>query len=133
MEQKPNPYLDTWLEFRYFFVRKLMLAKYSYAFIAMPGGFGTMDEFFEIATLIQTEKISHFPLILMGSDFWTPFLDFLKGTLLKHGTIHEEDIQRIIVSDSPAEVARIVADAGLKQFGLTYGPRIKRHWFFLER
>src|SRR5689334_13773271 len=67
-EQKPNPYVDRWLEFRYFFVRKVMLVKYSFAFVVLPGGFGTMDEIFECATLIQTGKISNFPLILMGKD-----------------------------------------------------------------
>ena len=77
-EQKPNPYLDRWIEFRYFFVRKVMLVKYSYAFIALPGGFGTLDELFEIATLIQTGKIRDFPVVLMGTDFWEPLLDFLR-------------------------------------------------------
>ena len=76
-EQKPNPYLDRWVTFRHFFVRKLMLVKYSYAFIAMPGGFGTLDEIFETATLIQTHKIKDFPLILVGKEYWQPLLDFL--------------------------------------------------------
>ncbi len=82
-DQKPNHFLDKWVEFRYFFVRKLMLAKYSYGFIAMPGGFGTLDEFFEIATLVQTGKIKNFPVILMGAEYWTPLLRFLDATLLK--------------------------------------------------
>jgi uncharacterized protein (TIGR00730 family) len=76
-EQKPNPYLDRWVTFRHFFVRKLMLVKYSYAFIALPGGFGTLDEIFETATLIQTHKIKDFPLVLVGKDYWRPLLDFL--------------------------------------------------------
>ena len=76
-EQQPNPYLDRWVTFRHFFVRKLMLVKYSYAFIALPGGFGTLDEIFEVATLIQTRKIKEFPLVLVGEEFWHPLLDFL--------------------------------------------------------
>src|ERR1700687_2991816 len=75
-EQKPNPYLDKWVTFRHFYVRKLMLVKYSYAFIVMPGGFGTLDEIFETATLIQTRKIEDFPLVLMGKNYWQPLLDF---------------------------------------------------------
>lgn len=134
-EQKPNPYLDLWLEFRYFFVRKLMLAKYSYAFVAMPGGFGTLDEFFEIATLIQTGKIKNFPLILMGTDYWQPLVDFIAGTLVKEKTILPEDAQRIIVSDSPAHVAEIIKQAALKEFGLTYRPpgKIKQRWWLFEK
>jgi uncharacterized protein (TIGR00730 family) len=82
-EQKPNAYLDRWITFRYFFVRKLMLVKYSYAFVALPGGFGTLDEIFETATLIQTRKILDFPLVLMGRDYWQPLLDFMESRLLK--------------------------------------------------
>src|SRR5262249_31451557 len=75
MEHTPNPSVDHWITFRYFFVRKVMLIKYSYAFITMPGGFGTLDEVFETATLIQTRKIRDFPLVLMGRDYWQPLLD----------------------------------------------------------
>ena len=80
-EQQPNPYLDRWITFRHFFVRKVMLVKYSYAFVALPGGFGTLDEIFETATLIQTGKIRDFPLVLMGREFWRPLADFLHGPL----------------------------------------------------
>jgi len=132
-EQRPNPYLDTWVEFRYFFVRKMMLAKYSYAFIAMPGGFGTMDEFFEIATLIQTRKILNFPLILMGSEYWKPLVVYLKNTMVKMGTIDEQDTERIIVSDSPSEVAALVRDQGINKFGLSPHTRHRRRWFFFEK
>src|SRR5437868_1931953 len=81
-EQKPNPYLDRWVTFRHFYVRKLMLVKYSYAFIALPGGFGTLDEIFEVITLIQTEKIVEFPVILMGREYWEPLLAFIRERLI---------------------------------------------------
>ena len=109
-EQKPNIFLDKWLEFHYFFIRKLMLVKYSYAFIAMPGGFGTMDEIFETLTLIQTKKIVNFPIILIGEDFWNPLLEFMKTRLLSEGTITETDLSLFTVTDSPEiAVSRIIA------------------------
>jgi uncharacterized protein (TIGR00730 family) len=130
MEQRPNPYLDTFVEFRYFFVRKLMLAKYSYAFVAMPGGFGTLDELFEIATLVQTGKVRGFPVVLAGVDYWRPLLDFLRQTMVKAGTIDAEDVDRFIVSDSPEEIAQVIHDAGTKTFGLRYGVWKPRWWLF---
>jgi uncharacterized protein (TIGR00730 family) len=102
-EQEPNPYVDRFVEFRYFFVRKVMLVKYSYAFIVLPGGYGTLDELFETATLIQTGKIHDFPLVLMGRDYWQPLLDFLRETLVGEGTISPDDISALFVTDSPAE------------------------------
>lgn len=132
VEQHPNPYLDRWITFRYFFVRKLMLAKYSYAFIAFPGGFGTLDEIFEIATLIQTGKIKQFPVILMGQKFWQPLLAFMQDRLVGEGTIDANDVASIKVTDSAAEAVKLVADTAQRQFGLTYGPRVKRRWFLWE-
>src|SRR5436853_2024367 len=99
-EQRPNPYLDRWITFRHFFVRKVMLVKYSYAFIALPGGFGTLDEIFETATLMQTDKIKQFPLVLMGRSYWQPLLDFFQNRLLAEHTIDAEDTKRILVTDS---------------------------------
>jgi uncharacterized protein (TIGR00730 family) len=131
-EQKPNPYLDRWVTFRHFYVRKLMLVKYSYAFIAMPGGFGTLDEIFELATLIQTRKIEDFPLVLMGRDFWRPLVDFLRQRLLVEATIDAGDADRILVTDSAEEAVESVTDVALRRFGLTYGPRLKRRWFLGE-
>jgi uncharacterized protein (TIGR00730 family) len=130
-EQKPNPYLDKWVTFRHFFVRKVMLVKYSYAFIAMPGGFGTLDEMTEAATLIQTGKINHFPLVLMGVEFWKPLLDFMRGTLIKEGTIGPDDVD-FLVTDSPEEAAAHVRRAGMERFGLTYGPKMKPRWYLGE-
>lgn len=132
MEQQPNPYLDTFVEFRYFFVRKVMLAKYSYAFIAMPGGFGTMDELFEIATLIQTGKIRDFPCILVGVDYWQPLVTFLRETLVANQTIDAKDLERLTLTDSPAEVVAQLQLASIRKFGLTYGPRPKRRRTLFE-
>ncbi len=124
-EQKPNRYLDRWVEFRYFFVRKLMLAKYSYGFVAMPGGFGTLDELFEVATLIQTGKMKDFPVILMGIDYWTPLLQFLSG-VEQAGAIGLEDFNRLFVTDSPADAAGYIRKCAIEQFGLQYKVRKPR-------
>ena len=102
-EQDPNPYIDRFVEFRYFFVRKVMLAKSSYAFIAMPGGFGTMDEMFEVATLIQTGKVKNFPLVLMGKSYWAPLVDFLRTKMVSERTIEAKDLDRILLTDDVAE------------------------------
>ena len=131
-EQKPNAYLDRWVTFPDFFVRKVMLVKYSYAFIAMPGGFGTLDEIFETATLIQTGKIQDFPLVLMGKDYWMPLLEFMRGRLLAQKTVDAHDIDRILVTDSAEEAVRCVKDVAMQRFGLTYGPKIKRRWYLGE-
>jgi uncharacterized protein (TIGR00730 family) len=132
-EQKPNPYLDQWITFRYFFVRKVMLVKYSYAFIAMPGGFGTLDEIFETATLIQTGKIREFPLVLMGREFWQPLLEFLTDRMVKNRSIDEADLQRLIVTDSAEEAVRAITEVAKRRFHLTYGSRLKRRWLFGEK
>lgn len=125
-EQNPNPYLDSWITFRYFFVRKVMLVKYSYAFIALPGGFGTLDEIFECATLMQTGKISNFPLVLIGKDFWEPLLEFMRCRLVEKKTIDVADLHRILVTDSPSEAVASIRDIALKEFGLSYGPKVKK-------
>jgi len=130
-EQKPNAYLDRWVTFRYFFVRKVMLVKYSYAFIALPGGFGTLDELFETATLRQTGKLRDFPLVLVGREFWRPLLDFL-ATLAEAGTIDPADLQRLRVLDSAEQAVGEIADVAMRRFGLTYGPRLHRRWYLGE-
>jgi uncharacterized protein (TIGR00730 family) len=131
-EQLPNPYLDKWITFRHFYVRKLMLVKYSYGFIAMPGGYGTLDEIFETAVLIQTQKIADFPLVFVGVDYWSPLIDFMRSRLAAQKTIDEVDLDRILVTDSPEEAVQFVTDTAMKKFGLIYGARQKRRWFLWE-
>ena len=131
-EQMPNRYLDRWITFRYFFIRKLMLVKYSYAFIALPGGFGTLDEMFECATLIQTGKIQEFPLVLIGTEFWRPLLDFMSLRLVNEGTIDGRDVERFLVTDLPREAVAAITDIAMRRFQLSYGPRLKKRWFFGE-
>jgi hypothetical protein len=125
-EQQPNPYLDRSITFRYFFVRKLMFVKYSYAFIALPGGFGTLDELFEVATLVQTGKVRDFPIVLMGLDYWAPLVSQLRDRMLAEGAIDEADLRRFTLTDSPQEAAALARDAGLRNFGLAYAPRPRR-------
>jgi hypothetical protein len=132
-EQKPNPYLDRWVEFRYFTVRKMLLEKYSYAFVAMPGGIGTLDEIFETAVLIQTGKMREFPFVLMGRSFWEPLIDYLRSGLLGAHTIDRADVDRWILTDSPEEAVAKIRDIAMRQFGLTYGPRAKPRWWLGER
>jgi uncharacterized protein (TIGR00730 family) len=132
-EQRPNPYLDRMVEFRYFFIRKLMLVKYSYAFIALPGGFGTLDEIFETLVLIQTGKVKKFPVILLGVDFWEPLVAMLREKLLPAGTIDPVDVDRITLTDSVSEAVALIRDTAIRDFGLTYGPRIKPRWYLGER
>ena len=131
-EQRPNPYLDRWITFRHFFVRKVMLVKYSYAFIALPGGFGTLDEIFETATLMQTHKMQEFPLVLIGADFWQPLLDFFERSLVAEGTCERRDVERIVVTDSPRQAVGAVTEVALRQFGLTHAPHLRRRWFLGE-
>ena len=127
-EQDPNSYLDVWMDFRYFFVRKLMLVKYSYAFVLMPGGFGTMDEIFETATLIQTGKVAELPLVLMGSDYWAPLLRFMRQDMVRAGTISAEDPERFLVTDSAEEAVAHVLKEATERFGLVWkrAPRPRR-------
>lgn len=106
--EPPNPYIDRKIKMHYFFVRKVMLTKYSIAFIVLPGGFGTLDELFEMATLIQTSKMPNFPLVLMGVDYWRPLISYLDQTLLKLGTINSEDVCSLYVTDSPDEALSYV-------------------------
>jgi len=107
-EQMPNKYVDTLLDFRYFFVRKVMFVKYAKAFVIMPGGYGTLDEFTEAINLIQTERIPKFPVVLFGSEYWKGMLDWLRGTVLKNGSISKEELNIFTVVDNPKEVVRVI-------------------------
>jgi uncharacterized protein (TIGR00730 family) len=108
MEQEPNPYLDRFVEFEHFFVRKVMLVKYSEAFVVMPGGFGTLDEVFETATLMQTGKIESFPIVAMGGRFWGALNDFVQNALLPEGTISPSDLDLFQATDSIDEAIRVI-------------------------
>jgi hypothetical protein len=107
-EQKPNPYANITLKFRYFFVRKVMFVKYAVAYIILPGGFGTMDELLESVTLIQTRKIKPFPVILVGADYWKGFLDWIKEVVLKEGNISPEDLEIFQIIDEPGEIVKAI-------------------------
>ena len=107
-EQAPNPYANFPLHFKYFFVRKVMFMKYSMAFICMPGGFGSLDELFESMTLIQTQRIKPFPIILVGSDFWAGLVGWIKDKLLAEGNINKEDVLLFKVLDDVEEVVNFV-------------------------
>lgn len=110
-EQAPNAYLDRMIEFRYFFVRKVMLVKYSIGFVAFPGGFGTLDEIFEAVTLIQTGKVSSFPVCLFGVEYWAPLMDFIQNRLLARKAISPADLELLRVTDSLDEVMQAIADS----------------------
>jgi len=129
-EQKPNPYLDLMVEFRYFFVRKVILVKYSYGFVALPGGFGTLDEVFEVLTLIQTGKVQEFPVVLLGTAYWAPLVRLLDH-LLAAGTVDARDLRRVVVTDDPAEATAAVRDAATRTWGLRLPPRPR--WYLGER
>ena len=108
MEQGLNPYVDLGVEFRYFFARKVMFVKYADAFVIFPGGYGTLDELFEALTLIQTKKVQDFPVILMGTDYWTGMIDWIRATLLKEAAITAADVDLLRLTDDPAEACEIV-------------------------
>jgi len=107
-EQKLNPYVDRFVEFEHFFVRKVMLVKYSQAFVTLPGGFGTLDEVFETLTLMQTNKIESFPVVAMGRDFWAPLRDVILDTLVSEGTINNSDLGLIHLTDSAERAVEII-------------------------
>jgi len=107
-EQKPNPYIDTLLRFRYFFVRKTMFVKYALGFVIFPGGFGTLDELFEALTLIQTGKIHQFPVVLFGRRYWRGLLQWLRAVVLAEGKIAAADLAPLFVTDDPGAVVRHV-------------------------
>lgn len=123
-EQKENPYLHKWVTFKYFFVRKTLLIKYSYAFVAMPGGMGTMDELFEAITLIQTGKIKNFPVILFGKDYWQNLIKLL-DEFMKRGTISPHDLDLLLITDSIDETIEHLKKYAIEEFSLKKGRKIK--------
>jgi uncharacterized protein (TIGR00730 family) len=123
-EQAPNPYLDRSLTCRYFFVRKVLLFKYSYAFIALPGGLGTLDELTEALTLIQTGKIQNYPVVLMGSRYWQPFIDQLHR-MVAEGTITDTDLRLLLVTDDVDEAMAHIQRHAIEAFGLRPRPRAR--------
>ena len=126
-EQKPNPYMHEWLTFNHFFVRKVLLLKYSYAFIIMPGGFGTLDEFFETLTLVQTGIIHRFPVVLIGKEFYTHLMEHV-NFMVEQGTISPADIKLIKITDDPEEAIEHIK-VYIDHF---YVIKRKRRWWLLE-
>ena len=108
MQQKPNKFVDLLLDFRYFFVRKVMFVKYAKAFVILPGGYGTLDEFTEAINLIQTQRISEFPVVLFNKEYWQGMVDWLKDTVLKNSCISKEDLNIFSVADTPKEVVSAI-------------------------
>jgi uncharacterized protein (TIGR00730 family) len=130
-EQAPNPYLDKFVTLDYFFVRKELLRKYSFAFIIMPGGFGTLDEFFETVTLIQTKKINKFPIIVMGTEFYKDIKEHIEVMRLEK-TISEEDLELILFSDSFDEVVNHITKFAANDLKLKLIQPVKPSWILGE-
>ncbi|MBD8030640.1 LOG family protein [Corynebacterium gallinarum] len=110
-EQRLNPYVDLGLNFRYFFARKTMFLKYSQAFVCLPGGYGTLDELFEVLCMVQTGKVTNFPIVLIGTEFWAGLLDWIRGRLVADGMISQEDIDRVLVTDDVDEAVHFIVEA----------------------
>lgn len=128
-EQSPNPYLDKWVNIRYFFVRKNLLIKYSYAFVVMPGGFGTLDEYFETLTLIQTRKVSDFPIVIFDKEYHKDIIEHIEK-MKAAGTISADDMKLCLFTDSIDEATKHIQDA-ISQFGLTPAPlKGPSRWLF---
>jgi uncharacterized protein (TIGR00730 family) len=132
-EQKENPYLHKWVNFRYFFVRKTLLIKYSYGFVIMPGGWGTMDEMFEALTLIQTGKIEEFPVVLFGSEYWKGLIS-LTEDMVKHETVSMKEIKEyLLVTDSVPEAMAHIQKHAIQKFKLTKTRKLKPFSFLGEK
>ena len=131
-EQHHNPYLDKWVDIRYFFIRKMLLVKYSYAFVVMPGGFGTLDEFFGAITLIQTRKIKMFPIIIFDKEFYQNIVEH-NEKMLQEGTVSEDDLSLYIVTDSIDEAVEYIKEKSIMAFGLKYMKPEKPFRGFFEK
>lgn len=131
-EQMHNAYLDTWVNIKYFFVRKNLLMKYSYAFVVMPGGFGTLDESFEALTLIQTKMIQQFPVIIFDCDFHRELMAHI-DIMQSKGTISAKDLELCLFTDSVEAAVKHLEEKSIRQFNLKTAPAVKRKWWLFER
>ncbi len=129
-EQSANPYLDKFVNIRYFFVRKVLLVKYSYAFVILPGGFGTMDEFFETLTLVQTGKISNFPIVVMGMDYYRPLQEYIRF-MVSEGTISPGDLDLLLFTDDPEEAVKHIRHYIAANYKVV--KRRRPLWWMLEK
>ena len=128
-EQRPNPYMHKWLTFDYFFIRKVLLVKYSYAFIIMPGGFGTMDEFFDTITLAQTKSITNFPLVLYGKEYYQPLINVIDSMIVT-GTVSELDKKLVLLTDDMDEAMQYIQAYIAQNFKVKAR---KKLWWLLEK
>lgn len=131
-EQHQNPYLDKWVNIRYFFVRKTLLVKYSFGFVVVPGGFGTLDELFEALTLTQTRKIHQFPIIILGKEYHHDLLAHIEKMSVA-GTISKEDMSLILVTDSIEEAVTFIKEQSIKKYGLVPQRKRRPSWWLFER
>jgi len=131
-EQYQNPYLDKWVNMKFFFVRKVLLVKYSYAFVIMPGGFGTLDEFFEAITLVQTKKIKGFPIIIFDKEYHKDLIAH-NERMMREGTISANDPSLYLVTDSIEEAINYIKEKSILAFKLEYSKGLKPYWGFLEK
>ena len=131
-EQQHNPFLDHWVDIKYFFVRKTLLIKYSYAFVVMPGGFGTLDEYFEALTLIQTKMIYEFPIIIFDRDFHTALMEHI-DKMVDKGTISQEDIKLCLFTDSVEEAIKHLQEHSINKFGLKAEKQRRTKWWLFEK
>ncbi|MDL5510405.1 TIGR00730 family Rossman fold protein [Arenibacter sp. M-2] len=127
-EQKPNPYLHKWINIRYFFVRKFLLIKYSYAFVVMPGGMGTLDELFESITLIQTKMIQNFPVVIFGSEYHKELCEHIR-IMAENESISPKDMELLFVTDSVEEMAEHIKIHAIERFKLVKKPQRPKWWF----
>ncbi len=129
-EQNANQYMQRWVTFEHFFVRKVLLVKYSYAFIIMPGGFGTMDELFETLTLVQTQTITRFPIVLFGKEYYQPMMDMVDA-MIEEGTVSRDDINLVYLTDSVDEAINYIHNYIRENYRVK--PRRRRWWLFEKR
>lgn len=132
VEQQPNPYLDKWVYMKYFFIRKVLLVKYSFAFVVMPGGFGTLDEYFEALTLIQTHKINDFPIIIFGKDYHKELIEHIE-VMRESSTIGKTDDKLFLVTDDIDEAVQLILEKSIKKYGLKPQTKFKPFKWLFER